>query len=91
MCDITLNQPPTGTLENFTSDYSDCQGNTGSVQLERIAQTTKNGVYAVTGTATDGSQIDEEVLVPNSEQINPTKVFQWVAKKLKEVLCPTCV
>ena len=89
MCEITVDQI-SGELPYFSADFSDCNGSGGGVHLELIAETSQNGVYSINGNATDSSTINDEILVPNSQRINPTKVFNYIAKKLKEVLCPSC-
>ena len=90
MCEITVDQI-SGEFPDFSVDFSDCDGNDGGVHLELIAETPQNGVYSINGNATDSSTINDEILVPNSQRINPTKVFNYIAKKLKETLCPTCM
>jgi len=51
------------------------------------------GIWEVTfqGTDTLSDPISTQTTeIDQSETINPTKVFWWIANKLKEVLCPEC-
>lgn len=92
MCDITIVEV-NGTSDEFEAIFEDCNAEQASVQVVLLGEVPENqgGKYSIIGTATDGSPIEQEIIVPNSERINPTKVFKWVAKKLKKYLCPTCM
>lgn len=92
MCDIILTSIQ-GSTESIESEFEDCNGLSGEMTITLISELPQNqaGLYQVSGFATDGTEISEEVIVPNSERINPTKVFKWVVKKLKEIVCPTCM
>lgn len=92
MCDIVLNNI-TESPYSFTADFSDCtNSHHGSVNVDLISEdsTAQTGTFSIVGTATDGSSVSEEETVPDAERINPSKVFKYIAKKLKEVLCPNC-
>ena len=91
MCNVSLIGTPTGDTEAFNADFEDCNQNTGDIYANLLFASVNNGMYSVSGNATDGSGYSEEILIPNAERINPTKVFKYIAKKLKEVLCPTCM
>ena len=86
MCDINL-QEIQGNLDSFTASFEDCNGNTGAANFELL----EGNIYAINGTATDNSPINTEIEAPELSGYNPTKVFKYIAKKLKEILCPTCM
>jgi hypothetical protein len=86
MCDINL-QEIQGNLDAFTASFEDCNGNAGVANFELL----EGNIYAVNGTATDDSQFSTEIEAPQLSGYNPTKVFKYIAKKLKEILCPTCM
>lgn len=49
-------------------------------------------LLSIVGRNTNGSPISVEIFAPKEEgEINPTKVFNYIVKKLKEVLCPKCM
>lgn len=62
-------------------------------------------VFDMDGLDTSGSPFDETAMKMPAEEIedlgedpagdaaniNPTKVFLWIAKKVKEVVCPNCM
>ena len=56
----------------------------------------ENNIYRVTFSGFDvtGKIIPTETIEVESvgdDEINPTKVFWWIANKLKETLCPECI
>ncbi len=57
--------------------------------------TEEEGVYYVTiqGFDVKGDEIEptETTTEDEADTVNPTKVFWWVAKTLKTVLCPECL
>lgn len=59
--------------------------------------TEKYEVRNISGTDTDGETIssttlsDDEDEMSASDRLNPTKVFWWVVKKAKGLLCPSCM
>lgn len=74
----------------FQANFQDCNKFEGSINCYLLFESRKNGLYSIQGRNTKDKLYEAEILVPNSERINPTKVFKWVAKKLKEIICPTC-
>lgn len=90
MCSINLIAPPSGTVENFSADFEDCNQNNGDLQAERLFVGGLQTFYAVSGTDTNGNPYQDEILVDNADTVNPTKVFWAVVKVLKKTLCPTC-
>jgi hypothetical protein len=87
-CDITQTYN-NGTYYDFEGCSSSVTGDCDITLIDELEN--GDGLYSVTGTATDGSNIDEEIIIPAAERVNPSKVFKWVAKKLKDVLCPSCM
>ena len=59
--------------------------------------TAKYEVRNISGTNTDGEEIstitlsDDENEMSSSDRLNPSKVFWWIAKKAKGLLCPSCM
>jgi hypothetical protein len=48
--------------------------------------------FDVQNTQIDNSTLeDDEEEMSSSDRLNPTKVFWWIAKKAKRLLCPTCM
>ncbi len=48
--------------------------------------------FDVQGTAISTlTLVDEEDELSPSDRLNPTKVFLWIVKKIKGVLCPSCM
>jgi hypothetical protein len=90
MCEILLLDIGGEDSDFFQATFEDCNQFEGNIDCSLLFESPKNGLYSIKGISTDGKLYEAEILVPNSERINPTKVFKWVAKKLKEVLCPTC-
>lgn len=89
MCDVNLLNT-SGNADSFSADYEDCNQVIGNAQIDEIFATNSNVLYSVNGVNTSGASFSDEILVPITEAINPTKVFNYIAKKIKEVLCPTC-
>jgi len=55
--------------------------------------TGKYDVHNVEGLDVTGLAFDEGTLtdIPEADILNPTKVFKWIVKKIKGVLCPNCM
>lgn len=81
MCEITLSN-----IQGQTADISDCSGNMGQLSYTHVEE----GVYHFYGAATDGTPVDFNDSVPAESGISPAKVFKFIIKKAKEILCPTC-
>jgi hypothetical protein len=92
MCSIKQ-QSISGNTDDFTADFSDCleyaYGEVTCVVIEELPGGA--ATYSITGYATDNAPVEEQEDVPASERLNPSKVFKWIADKLKETLCPTCM
>lgn len=91
------------TLITATQDYATFSGpNADGIiywNLENLSEEDPI-IIPITGTDTQGNPIDSFFETTNEEidsirmeegKINPTKLFQLVAKVLKAVLCPECV
>jgi len=91
MCNITILEIE-GNVDSFNCIFTDCENNNGQFQFELQKELPQNqaGHYIYSGSSTDGAETTGSVIVPNTMRINPTKVFNYVVKKLKEILCPTC-
>lgn len=50
-------------------------------------------VPSVQGVDVTGESFNSGTLtdIPNSERVNPTKVFWWIVGKIKSTLCPECL
>lgn len=92
MCSIKQ-QSITGNTDDFEADFSDClEYSFGNVTCQVVEELAGGAAkYSVVGYATDNAQVEEEEEVPASERLNPGKVFKWIADKLKDVLCPSCM
>jgi len=57
------------------------------------SSTGKYEVHNVEGLDVTGTPFDEGTLtdIPEADTVNPTKVFWWIVKKIKGVLCPNCM
>ena len=90
MCELSINNI-TSDPNDFSVEFQDCQGDIGAMDALLLHETANNGFYQFSGTDTSGQSFHAEEVVPNSERVNPTKVFELIARKLKEVLCPKCM
>lgn len=72
----------------------------GAINFDLPTYNSGTGKYEVrnlSGTDTDGELIptttlsDDENEMSSSDRLNPTKVFWWVVKKAKGLLCPSCM
>jgi len=75
-----------GNLESFSATYQDCNGNTGSVTIVLLEE----NLYSASGINTENLNFETEFKIGEEFNINPTKVFKFVAKILKKYLCPEC-
>ncbi len=91
MCKITILEIGEN-IESFNCVFVDCENGQANFRFELHKELPQNqsGHYIYTGTNTEGEENSGSVVVPNSERLNPTKVFYYIAKKIKEVLCPKC-
>ena len=87
MCDITLVNQYANTYEY----EEDCNQDEGVLHLVEGSDNGTHTDFAMTGTDTDGQEIDDSISVPNAEKINPSKLFKYIAKTLKGLLCPSCL
>lgn len=55
--------------------------------------TDKYDVPKVEGLNVQGYEFNEGTLtdIPTEDRVNPTKVFKWIVRKIKGILCPTCM
>lgn len=92
MCDIVIHEID-GNVDSFNAKYKDCAlYANGEVDCEVIEELAGgDGKYSVIGQNTQNNPVDTEVDVPASDRLNPTKVFLYIAKKIKENLCPECM
>lgn len=92
MCELSLlNQLP-AQADEFHAEYQDCNQSNGECDFVLLSedQGAQTGLYKIEGTGATGLPFLEEVDVPNQHRVNPTKVFWFVYKVLKDKLCPTC-
>ena len=87
MCDLSIITIGEDVVQ-FECEFKDCSDNTGSLSA---VDTTGDGLYLFEGTSTNGTSFSTEEQVPEDARLNPTKVFKFIAEKLKDLLCPTCV
>jgi len=83
--------PLTGNAALF--ENNEVQGqDQGSITWGSVTE--EEGVYYVTieGLDVEGNEIEptETTTENEADTVNPTKVFWWVARTLKAVLCPEC-
>ena len=90
MCDITAKEI-SGEINNFEAVFENCKNEYGFIEVVLLKKKDKGCLYSIVGSATDETPIKEDKIIPNSHRINPSKVFKWIAKKLKDILCPTCM
>lgn len=82
-CDITVSN-----IQGQTADITGCN----SSQQGQLSYThVEDDLYHFTGSATDGTPLDFEDTVPAQDSVSPSKLFQYIAKKAKELLCPQCM
>ena len=87
MCDITL-------INQYANTYEyeeDCNHDEGVLHLVEGSDNGTETTFTMSGTDTDSGQIIGTIDVPNSEKISPSKLFKYIAKTVKGLLCPSCL
>lgn len=87
MCDLSIVEIGED-VSNFNCDFMDCNGATGNASFVEV---NPDGLYLIEGMATNEQSFSVQQVVPKEAKVNPTKLFKFIADKLKEILCPTCM
>ena len=103
MADIICTNLVDNELETTYAEFKNSENedlNQGAINFDLPTYNSGTGKYEVrniSGTDTDGEAIptttlsDDENEMSSSDRLNPTKVFLWVVKKIKGILCPSCM